>query len=330
MFGLGTFARDDDRFAGLVLDGRVHDLRPHCGAGVTTAALLQDWDARLPDLHALAAATDRAAGVPLSDLRPLPPVTPSGQVFCAGANYYTHIVEMSFMVLRDGPGETRRAEELQAEAVAIADQAVRAGRPFVFAGQPGALSGATDDIALWGPGVQHDWELELAVVMGRRADRIGPEDALDHVAGYTICNDVSTRDVMFRPRFTLSDFTLSKNRPTFFPIGPYLVPREFVPDYRELRLELRVNGELMQDAVVGADIIHGVEELVSYVSHTCALFPGDVVLTGSPAGNAAVHGNRWLTPGDVVDAQITGLGRQRNTCVPDPRTTPVTVPAAGA
>jgi 2,4-didehydro-3-deoxy-L-rhamnonate hydrolase len=138
---------------------------------------------------------------------------------------------------------------------------------------------------------------------------------LQCVAGYTICNDVSTRDVMFRPGFPMTDFLMTKMRPTFFPTGPYVVPREFVPDYRQLRITLKVNGEVMQDEGVD-DIIHGVEELVAYASRVVDLQPGDLLLTGSPAGNAAHHGKRWLVPGDVMEGSITGLGVQRNRCVP--------------
>jgi 2-keto-4-pentenoate hydratase/2-oxohepta-3-ene-1,7-dioic acid hydratase in catechol pathway len=137
---------------------------------------------------------------------------------------------------------------------------------------------------------------------------------MDHVAGYTIANDVSDRDVMFRPGFPMTDFLMTKNRPTYFPVGPYVVPAEFVPDYRALRITLRVNGDVMQDESVD-DIIYGVEELVAYTSRVVELRAGDLLLTGSPAGNAAHHGNHWLRPGDVMEGTITGLGMQRNACV---------------
>jgi 2,4-diketo-3-deoxy-L-fuconate hydrolase len=116
----------------------------------------------------------------------------------------------------------------------------------------------------------------------------------------------------------MTDFLMSKGRPTFKPVGPYIVPREFVPDPRALRITLRVNGEVMQDEGVD-DIIYGVERLVSYASTVTELWPGDLLLTGSPAGNAGHHGNRWLRPGDVMEGEITGLGLQRNRCVADPR-----------
>ena len=163
-----------------------------------------------------------------------------------------------------------------------------------------------------------DYELELAVVIGRDGRHIARADALSYVAGYAIANDISTRDVMFRPRFPMTDFAMTKLRPTFFPVGPYIVPAEFVPDPRALHITLKVNGEVMQDEGVD-DIIYGVEQLVAYTSSVTELWPGDLLLTGSPAGNAGHHGNRWLRPGDVMEGAITGLGVQRTRCVADPR-----------
>jgi 2,4-didehydro-3-deoxy-L-rhamnonate hydrolase len=309
MFALGTFARGEGgAFAGLVVDERVHDLGPD----TTTLALFRDWDASLECLRALAAAPP-GEGVPLGELRPLPPVVPAGQVLCGGANYSKHLRQMAYAHLKR-EGDPRPEEELRAAAAEIAARRARED-PFVFAGLPSALCGAEDDVILWEPGHEHDWELELAVVLGRGGRHISESDALGWVAGYTICNDISTRDVMFRPGFPMTDFLMTKMRPTFFPTGPYVVPREFVPDYRKLRITLKVNGEVMQEEGVD-DMIHGVEELVAYASRVVELQPGDLLLTGSPAGNAAHHGKRWLVPGDVMEGSITGLGVQRNRCVP--------------
>jgi 2,4-didehydro-3-deoxy-L-rhamnonate hydrolase len=317
-FGLGTFsANAGAAFPGLVLGDEVLDLRPVLGEAITTRDLLADWDATLERLHEVAG--DPPAGlVPLDALRPLPPVQPAGQVFLGGANYFKHLRQITFTMARNVPGETRTDEELQVEAETAVRRQAAAGVPFVFSVQPSALSGAYDDVVLWGPGVEHDWELELAVVIGRPARDIAADDAMQHVAGYTIANDISTRDVMNRPGFPMTDFLMTKGRPTFKPVGPYIVPREFVPDYRALRITLKVNGQVMQDEGVD-DIIYGVEQLVAYVSSVTDLWPGDLLLTGSPAGNAGHHGNRWLKPGDVMEGSITGLGVQRTRCVRDPR-----------
>jgi 2-keto-4-pentenoate hydratase/2-oxohepta-3-ene-1,7-dioic acid hydratase in catechol pathway len=319
-FALGTFDADGTAFPGLVVDDTVVDLRPSFGDGATVEGLLQDWDATLAVLHDLAEEVDDSPSIALADLRVLVPFRPK-QLLCAGANYFRHVRQIVASTLRNG-GDERPEEELQAEADRIAHTRAATGTPFVFPALPGAVTGPHDDVVLWGPGVQHDWELELGVVIGHPAHRIGPDEAMDVVAGYVISNDVSTRDVMTRPDLPMTDFIMTKSRPTFFPTGPYLVPRECVPDPRQLRLTLSVNGEVMQDDTVD-DIIYGIEQLVSYASHAAVLGPGDLLLTGSPAGNAGHHGNRWLVPGDVIDAEITGLGRQQNRCVAPPgETTP--------
>lgn len=313
-FGLGTFAAADGvPFPALVRDDRVHDLRPHFGDETTTLALLAEWEESLAQLHSLSTQANADAGTPIDALRPLPPVQPAGQVLCAGANYFQHVREIAFF-FRKNNGDDRSDDEIRAEVEELTRRRHEVEDPFIFPALASAMCGARDNIVLWGPGEQHDWELELAVVIGSPARNVAPGEAMRYVAGYTISNDISTRDVMFRPDFPMTDFIMTKSRPTFFPTGPYIVPRDFVPDPRSLRIRLSVNGEPMQDESVD-DIIYGVEELVSYASTIAELRPGDLLLTGSPAGNAGHYGNRWLRPGDVVEGEITGLGRQRNVCV---------------
>jgi 2-keto-4-pentenoate hydratase/2-oxohepta-3-ene-1,7-dioic acid hydratase in catechol pathway len=249
----------------------------------------------------------------VSDLRVEVPIDPPGQVLCAGANYRRHLTQMHFAFERRG-GNELSDDELWAESVEYVEQLAAKGTPYVFPALAGSLSGAYDDVVLFGPGADHDWELELAIVVGKPAWRVSRERAMEHVAAYTISNDVSTRDVMHRPNFPMTDFMATKIRPTFFPTGPYLVPAAFVADPYDLRVTLKVNGEVMQDEST-SDIIFGIEQLVEYASTLIVLRPGDLLLTGSPAGNAAHHGNRWLRPGDVMEGEITGLGLQRNVCV---------------
>lgn len=314
-FGLGTFETvSGEIFPGLVIEDRVRDLRPELGAATTVRGLLESWDTSFLRLVELAA--DRpASGAALVELRPLVPFEPR-QILCAGANYRRHVMQIVVSSMRV-EGDTRSEVELETEAARQLERRM-SSEPYMFAALPGALCGANDDVVLWQPGACPDWELELAVAIGRGGRDIPPEDAMEHVAGYTICNDISVRDVQHRPKFPMTDFLMSKNRPTHFPTGPYLVPRQFVPDYLALRIELKVNGEVMQDESID-DIIYGVEQLVAYTSRTAGLSAGDLILTGSPAGNAGHHGDRWLRPGDVMDGSITGLGVQRNRCVADPR-----------
>jgi 2-keto-4-pentenoate hydratase/2-oxohepta-3-ene-1,7-dioic acid hydratase in catechol pathway len=177
------------------------------------------------------------------------------------------------------------------------------------------MCGAYDDVVLPVDGIQPDWELELAAVIGRRARRVTPEDALDVVAGWTIVNDLTLRERIFRRDAPAlgADWLAAKNSPTFLPTGPVLVPRASVPDPGDLRLQLRLDGEVMQDEST-KDMIFDVARIVAHCSSVATLLPGDLVLTGSPAGNGLPRG-RLLRAGDVMDATITGLGAQSNRCV---------------
>jgi 2-keto-4-pentenoate hydratase/2-oxohepta-3-ene-1,7-dioic acid hydratase in catechol pathway len=312
-FGIGTFqAADGAAYPGLVVDGQVRDLRPEF---TSTLQMFRDWDAVLPRLHELAA--EGAAGEPLESLRPLPPVEPSGQILCGGANYTKHLHQMIYAQLKR-QGDERPDDELRAEAVELTARRGTVEDPFFFIGLPSALAGANDDVILWGPGDEHDWELELAVVIGRDGRRIPESEAMAYVAGYTIVNDVTTRDALIRPdaRGLGLDWLAGKNAPTFFPTGPLLVPTAHAGDPSALQITLKVNGRTMQDEST-ADMLFDVAALIAHISDVAELRPGDLVLTGSPAGNGAHHGV-FLKPGDVMEGAITGLGVQRNRCVAEP------------
>jgi 2-keto-4-pentenoate hydratase/2-oxohepta-3-ene-1,7-dioic acid hydratase in catechol pathway len=277
----------------------------------TTAELLSDWDAALEHLAALAGGQP-TAWLPLDELRPQPPVLP-GQILQSGANYRKHVVDI--VVSETDQYRGRTAEQVRADAETMMDVRAASGEPYLFIGLPSALCGATDDIVLPAHGSQHDWELELAVVIGRPARHIGPEDAYHHVAGYLICNDITTRDLVYRPDLARigTDWLRAKNSPTFLPAGPYLVPARFVKDPMDLRITLRHNGVTRQDEST-SDMIFDIAALISYASSLVRLEAGDMLLTGSPAGNGA-HWGTFLRAGDVIEAEITGLGGQRNLCV---------------
>ena len=316
-FALGTFAdADGRRFAGLATGDRVAELGPRLGAGATLRALVDEWDRSVPRLQALAdglRADD--AEHRIDDLRPLPPLDPPGQVFCAGANYRTHVLELFAGADRDGEASPGFGPEERERARAELDARARSGRPFVFTQSANAIVGAHDDVVLPSGSEQHDWELELAAVIGRPARRVPRERALDVVAGYTICNDVTTRDALVRAdaRGLGLDWLAGKSAPTFLPTGPLLVPAVHAGDPMDLRITLRVNGRTMQDEST-ADMLFDVAALIAHVSEVSELRPGDLLLTGSPAGNGAKHGV-FLEDGDVMEGEITGLGAQRNRCV---------------
>ncbi|MDC2954852.1 fumarylacetoacetate hydrolase family protein [Streptomyces gilvifuscus] len=305
-FALGTFASGSGAFPGLVTGARVRDLSDQVPS---VRALLDAWDTWLPRLHDLAGSAD-GTWHDLADLRVLAPLEP-GQILQSGANYRKHVVDLVAAEKESVHGAT--PEEARADAERMMDERARDGVPYVFLGSPRAMCGPYDDIVLPRLGEQHDWELELALVIGRQGKDIAAEDAMEYVAAYTVCNDLTTRDRLYRPDLKAigTDWFTAKNADTFLPTGPFLVPAAFVGDPNDLRITLRHNGVVRQDEST-KDMIFDIPRLVAYVSTTTTLRPGDLLLTGSPAGNGA-HWGVFLAPGDVLEAEITGLGRQRNT-----------------
>ncbi|NHD16126.1 MULTISPECIES: fumarylacetoacetate hydrolase family protein [unclassified Actinopolyspora] len=310
-FALGTFATGNEEFPGLVVDDRTLNLSDVPGLPGEVSSIVENWDAVLPRLEELAAGSGRADWLLVRDLEVRAPLRPR-QIVQAGANYRTHVVDLAVKHAELGPERTE--ERVRAETAEMMDRRAAEGTPYLFLGLPGAVAGPYDDVVLPGYSEQHDWELELAAVIGRRTFRVGRESAAQHVAGYTIVNDLTTRDLVFRrdmPEIG-TDWLRAKNAPGFLPTGPWLVPSSFV-DPGELRLRLELNDAVMQDEST-ADMIFDVAALVSAASQVAELLPGDLVLTGSPAGNGLHHG-RLLRSGDVMTATITGLGAQRTRCV---------------
>lgn len=294
-WALGTFDAGEGPFPGVVVDERrVHDASP---VAPSVRAIFERWHETSPQLEELAGSDGGSA---LDDVRVLAPIEPR-QVLQAGANYYKHVLDI-IVAERTRAGVDE--EKARGEAREIMDARVAMGEPFVFLGAVGAICGPYDDVILPRRGEQHDWELELAAVLG-------PAGA---IVGYTMANDLTTRDLVYREDLKAigTDWLRSKNAPTFLPTGPWIVPAQFV-DPASLRVTLKLNGETMQDEST-ADMIFDVERLRAYAAERIRLFPGDLLLTGSPAGNG-MHWGRFLTDGDVIDAEITGLGRHRNRVV---------------
>ncbi|REE04237.1 fumarylacetoacetate hydrolase family protein [Citricoccus muralis] len=274
-----------------------------------------DWD-RLGRLVDEGTGTGAGSGTdspwrPLAEVTLTAPVQPR-QVVQAGANYRTHVIDL--VVAHAPTSDTRPEVEIREDAARMMDERAATGEPYFFIGLPAAVVG--DDVPLVLPSYseQHDWELELAVVIGREGFRITPEEAMDHVAGYTICNDITTRDRVFREdsKGIGADWYRSKNAPGFLPTGPFLVPAGFVEPHN-LAITLDLNGERMQDAVT-SDLLFDVPALISAASLNMPLLPGDLLLTGSPAGNGA-HWGRLLRDGDVMEGSVQGLGTQRVRCI---------------
>ncbi|GAA4996978.1 fumarylacetoacetate hydrolase family protein [Streptomyces siamensis] len=244
-------------------------------------ALLSD-DAALGRIRAAAAAGELPA-LDAAGLRVGPPLARIGKVVCIGLNYHDH------------------ARETGAEPPA---------EPVVFFKAADTVVGPNDTVLVPRGSVKTDWEVELAVVIGRTARYLETdEEALAHVAGYAVAHDVSEREFQIERGGT---WDKGKNCETFNPLGPWLVTADEVPDPQNLSLKLWVNGELKQDGTT-AEQIFPVAEVVRYVSRFMTLYPGDVINTGTPAGVALgqPEPKPYLRAGDVVELEIEGLGRQR-------------------
>ena len=222
------------------------------------------------------------------DVRLGPCVSGTGKFICIGLNYADHAAESGLPV----PPE-----------------------PVVFMKATSAICGPNDPIIIPRGSVKTDWEVELAVVIGTRAKYVSEADALKHVAGYAITNDVSERDFQLE---RAGQWTKGKSCDNYGQIGPWLVTRDAVEDPQDLSMWLTVNGQTMQSGSTKT-MVYGAAHLVSYLSQFMTLHPGDVISTGTPPGvGMGQKPPQYLRPGDVVELGIEGLGRQRQDVVSDP------------
>ena len=213
----------------------------------------------------------------------LPPVSSPQNIFCAGANYADHIAEMGLTVSALGK------------------------RPFHFLKSAGTLLGHRQ-IVQRPPGCQRlDWEVELAVVIGCEAWQVQAENAANCICGYMVANDLSARDFALENPQLGIDWLRQKTFRGSLPIGPALVPSTQVPDPMNLRMSLTLNGSVMQQSSTSV-MIFDIATQISALSHLIPLKRGDIILTGTPAGTGRTH-NRYLTSGDVLIAEIGGIGR---------------------
>ena len=236
------------------------------------------------------AALERIAQIPINQLSVIEgdprigvPLTGIGKIIAIGFNYVNHAAEM--------------AVELPTE-------------PLVFMKATSALTGPFDNIIQPRNGRKLDYESELVIVIGRRAQYISAEEAFDYIAGFTVGHDVSERAFQ---RERGGQFTKGKSADTFAPVGPYLVTRDNIEDVQSLSIWSEVNGEMRQQGNT-TDMVFGVKEIVSHLSHFMTLNPGDIIFTGTPAGvGDGMDPPSYLTPGDVVRVGVEGLSSQRQT-----------------
>jgi 2,4-diketo-3-deoxy-L-fuconate hydrolase len=320
-FGLATFAlRSGSACAGLAIGERVAAidalLDGHASVqagqlrGLSVLELLERWHEALPLLVALAGRVSPHddAFHDFAVVKLLPPVNLPRQVFCTGANYRKHVVDLT-LDMGVGPKGLDR-DGLRKWAEEMMDERAATGLPYVFTKPVSTIAGARDVLAVPAYQEKPDWELELAVVIGRGGRGIGRDQALSHVAGYAIVNDVTSRSLIARTDYQSlgTDWFRAKGQPGYLPFGPVLVPAQFVVDPYALALKLTLNGETMQDESA-ADMIFDIARQIEYISTYATLLPGDVICTGSPAGNGT-HYDRFLKPGDLMVGEIGGLGRQ--------------------
>lgn len=304
---IASYRKDGSTRVALVLDRALYDLEHAARALAASAAwssvdriepLLAEWDSVAPKLAALAGQID-AEGRDFEALalgpHDLGPPIRTARIYCAAANYVAHAEEM---------GTT-----LSAKANS---------RPYMFMKPDTSIIGHNEPVCLPKASSQVDWEIELAVVIGRSARHVGVDDALEHVAAYTIINDISARDLNMRSDYPFkTDWLQGKGFDTFAPLGPWLVPASCIEDPQTLHMSLSVNGVSMQDAMTSA-MIFDVREQIEYLSSILTLNPGDVIATGTPTGVGMARGI-YLKGGDLIEASIDGIGKLCNPVVDAPQ-----------
>ena len=243
----------------------------------------------LPDTHSIIAGN--ATGFPVESVALRSPILSPEKILLVARNYLSHNVEQN---------------------------ALPPSEPYFFTKFRNALIGPNDTILIPRISTKADWEVELAVIIGKVGKNISRKDAMEYVAGYAVSNDISFRDLQFSTRSDNaavalgSNWVKGKGLDTSFPLGPCLATRDEITDPHNLDMSLTVNGETRQHSTTH-EMIFKIDVLIEYVSAGMTLKPGDIISTGTPEGVAAFTGQRFLKDGDVVQAKISGIGTLRNT-----------------
>jgi 2,4-didehydro-3-deoxy-L-rhamnonate hydrolase len=298
-FKLATFAKSGGgSFAAIVLGDDAFEI----ASARAIDELLDGWDVNFSKLQDTVAAIEkngRPGARKLASLRALPPVRRPGKMFYAAQNFQEHVDEMLRAGMTPASGPKFTGEKSTT-------------RPYLFLKAPSTLAGANDDIEIPRGMSKIDWEAEIALAIGKPGKRIKAERALDHVAGFMTTNDVSARDLQIRadrPGLR-SDWLNGKSHDNFAPMGPFLVPRAFVPDHKNLFIRLAVNGEIKQNGNT-SQFIFTPEEQIEYASNILSLEAGDIFSCGT-CGGVGQGANTFLKAGDVMETEIEGLGKMRN------------------
>jgi len=299
-YKLVTYAGAEGPRAGVVIGEQVFDAARLTGraADTTVLGIMADWPAASDRLGKAAASA--GTGQPLASTKLLAPILWPSAIYCAGANYADHAAEMA--------RASGRTPEPDPHTLGL--------KPWHFlkAGRS-TLAAADDTVRITGLSKTMDWEIELAAVIGRAAKNVPLDKALDYVAGYTIANDLSARDMGRRPNVPDTapfkfDWVAHKNFDGSCPLGPWIVPSQDIPDPQKLGLKLWVNDVIKQDSNT-SQMIFSLAEQIEQLSSRITLQPGDVILTGTPAGVGAAR-PEFLKPGDEVRLWIEHIGTLTN------------------
>jgi 2-keto-4-pentenoate hydratase/2-oxohepta-3-ene-1,7-dioic acid hydratase in catechol pathway len=302
-YKLATYKSAEGPRAGLVIGEEVFDAAKLTGkpAYATVMSILADWKAAEGALKkaAAGAAKSRAKRQPLKKTKLLAPIKGSVAIYCAGANYADHAAAMA---AREGNPPPPDPHE-------------QGLKPFHFLKAPGTIVDPSAAIRISHYAKAMDWEIELAAVIGRPAKDVPKEKALGYVAGYMVSNDLSARDRGRRDGVAPTspfkmDWLKHKSFQDSCPIGPWIVPASDIPDPQNLGLKLWVNGELKQDSHT-AKMLFTLAEQIEHLSINMTLYPGDLILTGTPSGTGAESAT-FLKAGDVVKLWIENIGEIEN------------------
>ena len=296
---LATYLYDNRISCGIVTENGIIDIPTHTSRKVkyhSIKEILNRGDKCMAEVRALTESVQEFLSP--ADIKLLPPIPKPGKLLALAGNYAAHIKEGGLKLgLSDSPETTT------------------VPRPFIM---PPTVVAGTDTKVPWPKySDQVDYEIELAVMIGKPARCVPPEEALDYAAGYCIANDISARSVTFkenraqRPWDEFFDWLNGKWSDCFLPIGPWLVTADEIPDPQNLNMTLKVNGEIRQNANT-AGMIFSVAQIISFISHIMTLEPGDIIATGTPEGVAMATGN-FLKPGDNIECTIEHLGTLSNT-----------------
>ena len=309
-YTLGTFARGNRTFVAVIIKGVAVDLsKADPSLPTEMKALLERYDTLRPKLASIAASAAKsrpAYAYDVTSLKTLPPVLPQN-ILNAAVNYVEHAQEMQGRSPNDMVAPADAPKAIPGIWERKPDD--RRHNPYVFSKPVGAVIADGETIRIPAGRERVDWECELAVVIGKAASAVPVERAMEYVVGYTLQNDVSDRGGRGDNRHG-SDWFIGKGHDTFAPLGPHIVPKEFVPDPQKLGITFTLSGKVMQDSSTDR-MTHTVAEMVSFVTHVLTLKPGDIISTGSPAGVGAAR-NVFMKPGDTAVCRIERIGTLTN------------------